>query len=45
MRSNHHKVDLAILEGFARKAIPSHFLDPVPVLAEIAGSFVVGVEI
>jgi hypothetical protein len=38
MRSNHHKVDLAILDGFARQAIPSHFLDPVPVLAEIARS-------
>jgi hypothetical protein len=34
--SNHHKVYPAILEAFARQAIPSHFLEPVPVLAEIA---------
>jgi CheY-like chemotaxis protein len=40
VRSHHHKVDPAILEAFARKAIPSHFLNPVPVLEEITGSFV-----
>jgi hypothetical protein len=40
VRSHHHEVDPAILEAFARKAIPSHFLDPVPVLEEITGSFV-----
>jgi hypothetical protein len=40
VRSNHHKVNLAILEAFARQAIPGHFLDPVPVLAEIARSLV-----
>jgi hypothetical protein len=38
VRSNHHEGNLAILEAFARQAIPSHFLDPIPVLAEIARS-------
>jgi hypothetical protein len=40
--SNHHKVNLAILEAFARQAILSHFLEPVPVLAEIARSLLLG---
>jgi len=38
VRSHHHKVDLAILEAIARQAVPRHFLEPDPVLAEIAGS-------
>jgi hypothetical protein len=37
-RSHHHKVNLAILDAFARQALPRHFLEPDPVLAEIAGS-------
>jgi hypothetical protein len=40
VRSHHHKVDLAILEAIARQTIPRHFLQPDPVLAEIAGSLV-----
>ena len=40
LRSHHHKVDLPILEAFARKVVPRHFLEPDPVLAEIAGSLV-----
>jgi hypothetical protein len=40
VRSHHHKVDLAILEAIARQTIPRHFLEPDPVLAEIAGSLV-----
>jgi hypothetical protein len=42
--SNHHKVNLAILEAFARQAILSHFLEPVPVLAEIARSLLLRFE-
>src|SRR5450755_3691035 len=36
LRSHHHKVDLPILEAFARQAIPRHLLEPDPVLAKIA---------
>jgi hypothetical protein len=42
--SNHHKVNLAVLEAFARQAILSHFLEPVPVLAEIARSLLLRFE-
>jgi hypothetical protein len=42
--SNHHKVNLAILEALARQAILSHFLEPVPVLAEIARSLLLRFE-
>jgi hypothetical protein len=43
-RSNHHKANLAVLEAFARQAILGHFLDPVPVLAEIARSLLLCLE-
>jgi len=38
VRSHHHKVDLAILDAFARQVIPAHFLEPDPVLVKIARS-------
>jgi hypothetical protein len=43
-RSNHYQVNLTVLEALSRQTIPGHFFDPVPILAEIARSLLLGLE-
>jgi hypothetical protein len=43
-RSNHYQINLAILEALSRQTIPGHCFDPVPVLAKIARSLLLGLE-